>query len=156
MNYKRRISTAISVLALFVSLVTPISNQAFVESSPPRQKLSHLSNARVNRSNPVNRSEVVNSVDKSEARTDKRTAVVTWRGGQNEHRWSNPANWVGGQVPSASDVARFPAQSKSDVEVDSIGMIAGLELEPGYRGTSTLKRDLRVAGEVVSARGGFD
>src|SRR5437588_5493607 len=156
MNYKRRISAAISVLALFLSLVTPISNQAFVESSPPRQKLSHLSNSRVNRSNLVNRSEVVNSIDKREAHTNKSTAVVTWRGGQNDHRWSNPANWVGGQVPGASDVARFAAQSKSDVDVDSIGMIAGLELEPGYRGTITLKRDLRVAGEVVIASGSFE
>src|SRR5207302_1305761 len=156
MNYKRRISAAISVLALFFSLVIPISNQAFVESSPPRQKLSHLSDARVNRSNLVNRSEVVNSIDKREAHTNKSTAVVTWRGGQNDHRWSNPANWVGGQVPGASDVARFAAQSKSDVDVDSIGMIAGLELEPGYRGTITLKRDLRVAGEVVIASGSFE
>src|SRR6266404_5291123 len=156
MNYKRRISASISALALFFSLVIPISNQAFVESSPPRQKLSHLSDARVNRSNPVNRSEVVNSVDKGEARNNKRPAVVTWRGGQSDHRWSNSANWVGGQVPGASDVVRFPAQSKSDVDVDSIGMIAGLELEPGYRGTITLKRDLRVAGEVVIASGSFE
>src|SRR5438270_388104 len=156
MNYKRRISAAISVLALFFSLVIPISNQAFVESSPPRQKLSHLSDARVNRSNLVNRSEVVNSIDKREAHTNKCAAVVTWRGGQNDHRWSNPANWVGGQVPGTSDVARFPAQSKSDVDMDSIGMIAGLELEPGYRGTITLKRDLRVAGEVVIASGSFE
>src|SRR5438270_2618684 len=35
-------------------------------------------------------------------------------------------------------------------------MIAGLELEPGYRGTITLKRDLRVAGEVVIASGSFE
>src|SRR5438552_14577133 len=156
MNYKRRISAAISALALFLSLVTPISNQAFVESSPPRQKLSHPSNAKVNRSNLLNRSEVVNSIDKSEDRNNKRTAVVTWRGGQSDHRWSNSANWVGGQVPGASDVARFPAHSKSDVDVDSIGMIAGLELEPGYRGTITLKHDLSVAGEVVIASGRFE
>src|SRR5438552_12076340 len=62
MNYKRRISASISALALFFSLVIPISNQAFVESSPPRQKLSHLSNPRVNRSNLVNRSDAVNSI----------------------------------------------------------------------------------------------
>jgi len=144
-----------SVFALFLSLVIPITNQAFVESSPPRQKLSHRSNETVNRSNLVDRSEVINSVDKSETVSNKRT-IVTWRGGQSDHRWSNSANWVGGHVPGASDVARFPAQSKSDVDVDSIGMIAGLELESGYRGTMTLKRDLRVAGEVVIASGSFE
>src|SRR5713101_2442092 len=129
MNYKRRISAAISVLALFLSLVIPISNQAFVESSSPRQKLSHPSDARVNQSNLMNRSDVVNSVDKSDTLSSKRT-IVTWRGGQSDHRWSNPANWIGGHVPGAFDVARFPAQSKSDVDGDSIGTIAGLELEP--------------------------
>ena len=154
MNYKRRISAAISVLALFLSLVMPISNQAFVESGSPRQKRSPLSDAGVNPSNLVNRSEVINSVHKSETLSSKRT-IVTWRGGQSDHRWSNSANWVGGHVPGASDVARFPAQSKSDADVDSIGTIAGLELEPGYRGTITLKRDLRVAGDVVIASGSF-
>src|SRR5437016_6931284 len=155
MNYKRRISVAISVLALLLSLVIPIRNQAFVDSSSPRQKLSHVSDAMVSQSNLVNRSEVINSVDKSETLNSKRT-IVTWRGGQSDHRWSNSANWVGGHVPGASDVARFPAQSKSDVDVDSIGMIAGLELEPGYRGTITLKHDLSVAGEVVIASGSFE
>src|SRR2546430_9751738 len=140
MNYKRRISAAISLLALFLSLVLPISNQAFVDSSSPRHKLSHLDGARVNQSNLVNRPEVISFVDKSETVSSKRT-IVTWRGGQSDHQWSNSANWVGGHVPGASDVARFPAQSKSDVDVDSIGMIAGLELAPGYRGTITLKRD---------------
>src|SRR5438874_749013 len=155
MNYKRRISASISALALFLTLVIPISNQAFVESRSTRQRLSHLHDARVNQSNLVNRSELINSVDKSEALNSKRT-IVTWRGGQSDHRWSNSANWVGGHVPGASDVARFPAQSKSDVDVDSIGMIAGLELEPGYRGTITLKHDLSVAGEVVMASGSFE
>jgi len=155
MNYKRRISAAISVFALFLTLVIPISNQASVDSSSPRHKLSHLDGARVNRSNLVERSEAINSFDKSETVSNKRT-IVTWRGGQSDHRWSNSANWVGGHVPGASDVARFPAQSKSDVDLDSIGMIAGLELEAGYRGTITLKRDLRVAGEVVIASGSFE
>src|SRR5438105_7332734 len=118
MNYKRRISASISALALFLTLVIPISNQAFVESRSPRQRLSHLHDARVNQSNLVNRSELINSVDKSEALNSKRT-IVTWRGGQSDHRWSNSANWVGGHVPGASDVARFPVQSKSDVDVDS-------------------------------------
>src|SRR5437870_3157359 len=152
MNYKRRISVAISVLALFLNLVIPISNQAFVESGSAHQKLS---DARVNRSNLVNRSSIVNAVDNSETLSSKRN-IVTWRGGQSDHRWSNSANWVGGHVPGASDVARLPAQSKSDVDVDSIGMIAGLELEPGYRGTITLKHDLSVAGEVVIASGSFE
>src|SRR5258708_14141853 len=151
MNYRRIVSASISALALFLGLVIPISNQAFVESSSPRQRLSHLSEEEVNPSNLVNRSDVVNSVEKSETTSNKRNTVVTWRGGQSDHQWSNPGNWVGGHVPGASDVARFPAQSKSDVDVDSIGMIAGLELEPGYRGTITLKRDLSVAGEVVIA-----
>src|SRR5437016_924424 len=155
MNYKRRISVAISVLALLLSLVIPIRNQAFVDSSSPRQKLSHVSDAMVSQSNLVDRSEVINSIDKSEILSGKRT-IVTWRGGQSDHRWSNSANWVGGHVPGASDVARFPAQSKSDVDMDSIRTIAGLELEPGYRGTITLKRDLRVAGEVVIASGSFE
>ena len=156
MNYKRRISTSISVLALFLSLVIPISNQAFVESSSPRQKVSHVSDARMNRSNLVDRSSIVKAVDKNETVSNKRNTVVTWRGGQSDHRWSNPANWVGGHVPGAFDVARFSAHSKSDVEVDSIGMIAGLELEPGYSGTVTLKHDLLVAGEVVIASGSFE
>ena len=105
MNYKRRISAAMSVFALFLSLVIPITNQAFVESSPPRQKLSHRSNETVNRSNLVDRSEVINSVDKSETVSNKRT-IVTWRGGQSDHRWSNSANWVGGHVPGASESSR--------------------------------------------------
>src|SRR5437588_12613015 len=155
MNYKRRISASISALALFLSLVIPISNQAFVQSSSPRQKLSPLSDATVNQFNLANRSELINSVDKSETLGSKRT-IVTWRGGQSDHRWSNAVNWVDGHVPGASDVARFLVQSKSDVDMDSIGMIAGLELGPGYRGTITLKHDLRVAGEVVIAGGSFE
>src|SRR3989442_4612774 len=154
MNYKRTVSASISALALFFSLV-PISNHAFVESSTRRQKLTHFSDAKVNPSNLVDRSEAVNSVAKSEVLGSKRS-IVTWRGGQSDHRWSNPANWVGGHVPGASDVARFPAQSKSDVDVDSIGTIAGVKLEPGYSGTITLKRDLSVAGEVVIASGSFE
>ncbi|PYS65104.1 MAG: hypothetical protein DMF74_04825 [Acidobacteria bacterium] len=156
MNYKRRISTSISVLALFLSLVIPISNQAFVESSSPRQKVSHVSDARMNRSNLVDRSSIVKAVNKNETVSNKRNTVVTWRGGQSDHRWSNPGNWVGAHVPGASDVARFPTQSNSDVDVDSIGMIAGLKLEPGYSGTITLKHDLLVAGEVVIASGSFE
>ena len=154
MNYKRTVSAAISALALFFSLV-PISNHAFVESSPRRQKSSHFSGVRVNPSALLDRSEVVNSVAKREVLSRKRN-IVTWRGGQNDHRWSNPANWVGGHLPGASDVARFPAQAKSDVDVDSIGTIAGLKLESGYRGTIALKRDLSVAGEVVIADGSFE
>src|SRR5258708_5743145 len=92
------------------------------------------------------------------ANTTERRAVINWRGTAGDHRWSNPANWEGGHVPGASEAARFTAHSKSDASVDgdSVGMIAGLELEQGYRGTITLKRDLSVNGDVVIAGGSLN
>lgn len=84
----------------------------------------------------------------------KTAAVVTWKGSQDQ-RWSNPGNWEGGHVPRASDVARFAARSRAGalVDADSTGVVAGLILEPDYRGTLSLKRDLTVGTELVLAGG---
>ena len=84
----------------------------------------------------------------------KTAAVVTWKGSQ-DHRWSNPGNWEGSRVPGTSDVARFAAHSSSEVlvDADSSGAVAGLILEPDYRGTVTLKRDLTVSNDLVLAGG---
>src|SRR5262249_43514509 len=85
-------------------------------------------------------------------------SVVTWRGGQGDKRWSNPANWEGGVVPGASDVARLTKDSSADavVDADSIGGVAGLEVDRDYLGTLALGRDLAVSGEVKIAGGAVD
>ena len=84
----------------------------------------------------------------------KTAAVVTWKG-NHDHRWSNAANWESGHVPGASDVARFAAPSSSGVlvDADSPGAVAGLILEPDYRGTLSLKRDMTVSNDLVLAGG---
>jgi hypothetical protein len=82
-------------------------------------------------------------------------AVINWRGGQRDQRWSNAANWEGGRVPGASDVARFTGESSGDALVDreSLGAVAGIEMARGYDGTLRLERDLEVSGNVVIADG---
>ena len=74
-------------------------------------------------------------------------AVVTWRGGQGDHRWSNAANWEGGHVPGASEVVRFTRASTSDslVDQDTSGAVAGLVLEEGYGGTLSLQARMKGA-----------
>jgi hypothetical protein len=87
--------------------------------------------------------------------TIKTAAVVTWTGDQDHHRWSNPGNWDGGRVPGPTDVARFAANSSSEVlvDADSSGTVAGLILEPDFHGTLSLKRDLTVSNDLVLAGG---
>lgn len=83
----------------------------------------------------------------------KAAAVVTWKGGP-DHRWSDPDNWEGGRVPGRSDVARFAARSSSAVmDAASPGAVASLVLEPDYRGTLTLERDLTVSNYLVLGGG---
>src|SRR5947209_13825615 len=54
-----------------------------------------------------------------EARTsEQHQAVITWRGGRRDHRWSNPRNWNGGRLPGTADITRITPQSKPDVIVD--------------------------------------
>src|ERR1043166_9403380 len=95
-------------------------------------------------------------VSKSSAVSETlRPAVIRWRGQRNDHRWSNPANWEGGHVPEATDVVRFGAHTISDalIDADSVGHVAGLVLEQGYRGAVTLERDFTVSGDFVIAGG---
>jgi hypothetical protein len=78
---------------------------------------------------------------------------AVWRGGHGS-RWSDPASWQGGVVPGPGVVARFD-RSSGDAIVDSpsIGAVAGLLLEPGFRGTIRLERDILVRGAVLIAGG---
>jgi hypothetical protein len=113
--------------------------------------------AGLDRSPAWNRSDLKSVADKTNSESRKKQNVVVWRG-TNDHRWSNAANWIGGHVPDASDIARFPARSQSDAVVDAgaPGLVAGLELERGYRGSITLERDLAVAGALMIAGGIFE
>jgi hypothetical protein len=84
----------------------------------------------------------------------KSAEVVTWKGSQDD-RWSNPGNWEGGCLPGTSDVARFDANSGTEVlvDADSSGIVAGLILDPDYHGTLSLDRDLVVSNDLVIAGG---
>src|SRR5260370_17971360 len=161
--YHRRFRWALLCGAALLTLLLLRSNILWRQipvsaapSSTPRAPNSVA--ARTTTSHPAsamaNPSDTVGSI----AKTTERRAVINWRGTAADHRWSNPANWEGGDVPRASDVAGFTAHSKSDASVDgdSVGMIAGLELEPGYRGTISLRRDLNVTGDLVIAGGSLN
>ena len=75
--------------------------------------------------------------------------TITWRGGAGDVRWNEIANWDGGVVPGPFDVVRFDALS-GDALLDpaSGGVVAGVVLEPDYRGGLLLGRDLTVAGRL--------
>ena len=77
-------------------------------------------------------------------------SVAIWRGGTDDLRWSNPANWEGGRVPATTDPVRFPAGT-GDALVDPgfAGHVAAITLDEGYTGTLTLARALDVRGALV-------
>lgn len=77
-------------------------------------------------------------------------SVVVWRGGTDDPRWSNPANWEGGRVPNAKDQVRLPAGA-GDALVDLAfsGRVAAITLDERYAGTLTLAHALDVRGPLV-------
>ena len=83
--------------------------------------------------------------------------IVTWKGSHDNH-WSNPANWEGGRVPGAADVAQFSGGADSGVlvDADSPGTVAGLILKADFRGVLRLGRDLTVSDQLVIAGGTLD
>ena len=86
--------------------------------------------------------------------TTSSRAIITWLGAASDARWSNPANWQGGRVPGAFDIARFAASS-SDARVDAEfgGAIGGIILEPDFAGAVRLDRALTIRGDVSIAGG---
>lgn len=84
-----------------------------------------------------------------------RGRVLIWIGAGGDARWSNPANWEGGRVPTASDAVLISAGT-SETLVDPAfgGHVASLTLDEGYTGTLTLARALNVDGPL-DVRGGM-
>lgn len=61
----------------------------------------------------------------------------TWMGSATNQDWTNPANWLGGAVPGASDIARFNDQCGATCAPVVAGAIAlgGLRLNSSFSGT---------------------
>ena len=64
---------------------------------------------------------------------------MTWDGGGATNNWSEAANWSGGTVPGAGDVAVFDGTSTKDATIDAAfaGSVAGIQINSGYTGTIT-------------------
>src|SRR5437870_5715654 len=120
MSHKRRISrleffaSVIFGFALLLALVAlpPKANQAAAEANAQRQSTSQLARALTNPFRMTNPSRPAKTHDRTETTRSEKHEVIMWQGGQHDHRWSSPGNWMGGHVPGASDVARFPAHAK--------------------------------------------
>src|SRR5207245_3820531 len=87
--------------------------------------------------------------------------VQVWKGGAlgDATSWSNPANWVLGVVPEASDSVLFtngPATSVTAV-VDAAfgGVVARLTVDPSWNGTITVNRSLAISSGMNLAGGNW-
>lgn len=64
----------------------------------------------------------------------------TWIGGGGNSNWSTAANWQGGVVPGAADVATFTtacAGAQCNVTIDQIVSVDGIDMKSDYTGTIT-------------------
>lgn len=94
----------------------------------------------------------VSSRDQADSR--KVRASITWTGAS-DARWSNPANWDSGRVPSPSDLVHLTGSAETQIDAAFSDAVAGLVLAPDFSGTVRLGRDLRVRGDVVIQGGTF-
>ncbi len=63
--------------------------------------------------------------------------------------WSDAANWKGG-VPGPADTAIFDGRAPSDATIDKsyAGQVGTVKVLPGYKGTITQERDLKVKADL--------
>ena len=64
------------------------------------------------------------------------TSLFTWTGSTSTS-WNTGSNWLGGVVPSASDIAVFGSLSPNNSLVDTNASVAGLSITSAYTGTIT-------------------
>jgi len=85
------------------------------------------------------------------------TGGRTWTGGGTTENWSEPGNWSGNQVPSATEEALFNGMSVKDSTIDIMfgNAVGGISIESGYTGTITQARDVLITNRFEQAGGSF-
>ena len=64
-------------------------------------------------------------------------ATRTWTGLGATNNWNDTANWSGGVVPGAADVASFDGTSSKNATMNVAVNVLGVSIGPGYGGTIT-------------------
>ncbi|HLJ92627.1 MAG TPA: kelch repeat-containing protein [Gemmataceae bacterium] len=88
-------------------------------------------------------------------------ALQTWRGGAagDPTSWSNPANWLLGVIPEATDTIFFAGGSvgSTTAVVDSAfgGVVSGITLDPSWSGTISVNRSLTISNGFNVAGGSW-
>jgi hypothetical protein len=74
-----------------------------------------------------------------DATADAFNGNVVWSGADGDGKWSNSANWAGGVVPGASDMAVFDTScgTSCNATIDTNADVGGVSILSGYPGTIT-------------------
>lgn len=64
-------------------------------------------------------------------------ATRTWTGLGATNNWNDTANWSGGVVPGAADVASFDGTSSKNATMNVAVNVLGVSIGPAYGGTIT-------------------
>ncbi len=74
-----------------------------------------------------------------------------WNGAGSDNHWSTAANWSGGVVPAAGEIAQFDSTSTKPAVVDGPVTVAGISVGLGYHSKVTLNNTLTVNGQAIIA-----
>ncbi|MDP9483257.1 MAG: hypothetical protein M3P84_08555, partial [Chloroflexota bacterium] len=84
-----------------------------------------------------------------------RAATRTWTGLGLTNNWTESANWAGGLLPGAVDIATFDATGAKPATINAAINVAGISIAGTYPGVITQSAAVTVGASGFSQSGGF-